>query len=149
VDGGLRLDSRFESSFTYAPDIGIGLRQIGSKSRPSDSQHLEFEGLRGASSRIEIGKNTYRWPVHIHAAISQPFVGYFEGYSALDMVGNLGIRLEEVEFITSFSAWARSFGFIFSGNSFRAGVQYRNEKQSNAIKLRRYDDLVVSIAASL
>jgi hypothetical protein len=149
ADGGLNLVARFEAASSYIPDLGIKLSQIGSNQKVKDSKHLEFEDLRGANSRIEIGKNTYRWPLHIHAAVAQPFKGYFTEYSGLDMIGSLSLRLEEVELIASFGAWARSFGFIFSGSSFRAGVQYRNEKQSNEIKLRRYDDLVVSIAASL
>ncbi len=131
------------------PFVSLRFANIAFDSQPTGKEFLQFSNEDRTYSYMDIGRTISRWPVDASCSIRPYFFGILSRLDLLETAYACSIRVEQVESFFTFSSYAATLGFVFSAESLRAGVQYRNEKQDNDVKLKRYDDILVSLAANI
>ena len=67
-----------------------------------------------------------------------PFAGIFRDHDPLERSVTYIFQLSQLNSFFSFSPLIYSFGFIFTSDLYRIGLQYSDEKQDNSIELERH-----------
>jgi len=134
------MDAWFRLRHQHAllPFVSMTFANITFDSSAAQSEYLQFHKEDQTYSYLDFGRTISRWPVDASCSLRPYFVGILKKFAPLETAYACAIRVEQVETFLSFSSYAATLGFVFSAESFRAGVQYRNEKQDNDVKLKRW-----------